>query len=156
MTPVSKRGSIATAFVLAAILADGSPAAAQCLARKQITGSWQSDDGGTYHVRRVGNVIWWVGESSDGGHSFTNVYRGVISGSTITGDWLDVRTAHGFGGDTNKGTLTLQLIGTLTSLSGFKRVAATGGFGGSRWSFPVTIRDDALLRDDVEAKAKMS
>jgi hypothetical protein len=92
--------------------------------------------GGTYHVRRVGNVIWWVGESSDGGHSFTNVYRGVISGSTITGDWLDVRTAHGFGGDTNKGTLTLQLIGTLTSLSGFKRVAATGGFGGSRWSFP--------------------
>jgi len=60
-----------------------------------------------------------------------------------------LRNAHGFGGDTNKGTLTLQLIGALTSLSGFKRVAATGDLAAADGLFPAMIRDDALLRDDV-------
>jgi hypothetical protein len=119
--------------VLATLLA--TDATAQC-ARTQLTGVWQSDDGGTYAVRRSGNLVWWVGESKDGGRSFTNVFKGVVNGSTITGDWADVRNANGFQSSTNKGTLTLQLDGTLNNLFGFRKVSATGGFGGTRWSFP--------------------
>ena len=108
-------------------------AMAQCASRKQITGIWQSDDGGSYAVRQRGLV---VGQRKDGGQSFTNVFRGVINGNTITGEWMDVRNANGFKGETNKGTLTLQLIGTLTALGAFTKVSDTGGFGGRRWSFP--------------------
>ena len=121
-------------LVLATLLA--TDATAQCSARTQLTGVWQSDDGGTYTVRRSGKLVWWVGESTDGGRSFTNVFKGVVDGSTITGDWADVRNANGFQSNTNKGTLTLQLDGTLKSLFGFSKVSATGGFGGTRWFFP--------------------
>ena len=72
-------------------------------------------------------MVWRVGESGDGGQSFTNVFRGVIDGDTITGEWLDVHNAHGFHGDTNRGTLTLQLDGALTALFGFNKVSETGG-----------------------------
>src|SRR5262249_35851674 len=66
--------------------------------RTQLSGEWLSDDGGTYRVRRnAGNVIWWVGESSDGGRTFTNVFKGIYDPRTnlITGDWSDVRTNFG-------------------------------------------------------------
>ena len=81
-------------------------------------------------------MVWGVGESGDGGQSFTNVFRGVIDGDTITGEWLDVHNAHGFHGDTNRGTLMLQLDGALTALFGFNKVSETGGFGVSMWFFP--------------------
>ena len=136
MMRISKGILTATAFTLATILAGQSPASAQCASRNQITGIWHSDDGGSYSVRRVGHVIWWVGESADGGQSFKNVYRGEINGNTITGEWMDVQNANGFHGDTNRGTLTLQLEGDLQHLFAFNKVSDTGGFGGRRWSFP--------------------
>ena len=130
------RAGVGLGFAVAVAMLLPRDAGAQCVSRKQITGVWKSDDGGTYTVRRIGSVVWWVGESSDGGRSFTNVFRGEIKGTTITGEWLDVRSAGGFKGDTNRGTLTLRLVGTLTALSGFNKVSDTGGFGGKRWFFP--------------------
>jgi hypothetical protein len=119
-------------------------AKALCVSRSQLSGEWLSDDGGTYRVRRnAGNVIWWVGESSDGGRTFTNVFKGIYDPRTnlITGDWSDVRTNFGRIGS---GSLTLQLDGTISPtppnppshVNGFHKVGGTGdGFGGTRWFF---------------------
>jgi hypothetical protein len=79
--------------------------------------------------------------SSDGGKLFRSIFRGLIDGSTIRGEWLDVRSAHGFGGDTNMGTLTLELDGTLISLSGFQQVSSTGG-----WRQKPVIENTAICR----------
>lgn len=126
------------ALVLAAVPAKEDASAQlslSCGPRTQITGTWVADDGGTYRIRRIGSVVWWVGESGDQGQSFTNIFRGEIDGDIIKGEWLDVRTANGFKGDTNRGELTLELDGTLKSLSSFRQVSSTGGFGANRWSF---------------------
>ena len=74
-----------------------------------------------------------MGESADDGRTWTNVFRGVLKGNTNTGEWVDVK---GWQKGGNMGTLTLELIGTDKSLSGFKKIASTGsGFGADRWSF---------------------
>jgi len=124
LTPVL--GACALALVPAAA---NDAEATMCEPRKQISGTWKSNDGGTYRVRRVGKVVWWVGESGDDGQTWTNVFRGVLNGSTITGDWTDVR------GEINNGTLTLELDGTLTALRGFRKTGGSREFGGSRWFF---------------------
>ena len=108
-------------------------AKALCASRSQLSGVWLSDDGGTYHVRRNdGNVVWWMGQSSDGGRSWSNVFKGVYDPNTnlITGDWSDVRSSTRI----QSGSLTLRLNGTLQHLNGFNKVSG-GGFGGTRWFF---------------------
>jgi hypothetical protein len=105
---------------------------ALCVSRSQLSGTWLSDDGGTYHIRRNdGNVVWWLGQSGDGGRSWTNVFKGHYDPQTnlITGDWSDVINSTRI----NSGSLTLRLNGTLEHLNGFDRVS--GGFGGTRWFF---------------------
>jgi hypothetical protein len=63
---------------------------ALCAAPKDMTGQWKSNDGGIYYVRQFGNEIWWVGLSPDGGHQYTNVFKGVLnSDRTIDGSWVD-------------------------------------------------------------------
>lgn len=118
---------------LAIVLATN--AEALCVSRSQLSGQWLADDGGTYHVRRnAGNVVWWMGKSSDEGRSWTNVFKGVYNPQTnlITGDWADVITR----GNMNSGSLTLRLNGTLQHLNGFEKVSGSGdGFGGRRWFF---------------------
>lgn len=32
-------------------------------AQEDLTGVWSCDDGGTYFIRQVGNIVWWYGES---------------------------------------------------------------------------------------------
>jgi hypothetical protein len=74
-----------------------------------------------------------MGESADEGKTWTNVFRGVYNGKTISGEWVDVK---GWQKGGNVGTITLELIGTDKALSGFKKVGATGaGFAGTRWFF---------------------
>jgi len=120
----------AIGLVLATVLPIDD-ATALCASRTRITGFWKSDDGGKYTVRlAANNVVWWLGE----GPGFTNVFRGVINGNTITGEWSDV--LHTGGGSGGFGTLSLQLDGTLAALNGFHKLSDTGGFGGTRWFFP--------------------
>jgi len=124
-------------LAFAAFSAMLAPAArAQCVAPREITGVWHSDDGGTYVVRRVtDNVVWWLGRSGDGGKTWTNVFRGVIAGNVINGEWADVLAAHERpnGGI---GTLQLKIIGAIgKGVDGFEKIGATGApFGGSKWS----------------------
>jgi hypothetical protein len=96
-----------------------------------MNGVWKANDGGTYYVRQIGNDVWWLGMSGDGGRSWTNVYKGVRNGDTVTGTWADV--PHG--GVRSSGILNLHVAGT-TGVLGFSRLQVSGGFGGSRWFQP--------------------
>lgn len=123
-------------FVFPTLLAFGgltTQAIAQCVSPKSITGIWKANDGGTYIVRRVQtNVVWWIGKSGDNGASWTNVFRGVINGNTINGEWADLVHNNGVG------TLQLKIQGAIgTGVHGFDKIGGTGsGFGGAHWFMP--------------------
>jgi hypothetical protein len=61
-----------------------------------LTGTWAGDDGAVYYLRQLGDQVWWLGMSGLGGPlvnrgtDFTNVYRGTLSGDTVTGTYVDV------------------------------------------------------------------
>lgn len=96
-----------------------------------IYGIWAADDGGLYHMRQIGGDVWWVGESSDGGQSFTNVFHGHIEGNTLTGGWLDV--PHDMEKRTNAGQVSLRIddVGNPTKLT---KLPSPTGPGASVWS----------------------
>lgn len=119
------------ATTIASTLSLASHAQAQCVAPRDMNGVWQANDGGTYYVRQIGNQVWWLGMSGDNGRSWTNVFHGTKTGSTVQGTWADVPKGNIRSG----GNLTLNVQGT-TGVLGFTRAAATGGFGGSRWYQP--------------------
>jgi hypothetical protein len=118
--------TIAISVVLAAASV-AAPAHASCAAPKTMSGTWKSNDGGTYYVRETGQTIWWMGESKKGG--FTNVFRGTRNGNVVTGSWADIK------GGTGNGLLTLTIVGA-KSVLGFKQKSSTGGFGGTNWFQP--------------------
>jgi hypothetical protein len=111
------------------------PTPASPVNRNDITGTWTCDDGGTYYMRRIGRVVWWIGMSGDGGRSFTNVFQGSWQPNTaseepadfgtVAGDWSDVPK----GSSGQSGTLRLSFR---FSQELWKR-GQTGPFGGSRW-----------------------
>ena len=68
---------------------------------------------------------------------FSNVFRGQIKGNVITGDWADVPK----GEILQSGQLTV----TATSSATLRRVAVTGGFGGSLWTRIATGPDPCDL-----------
>jgi hypothetical protein len=121
------------ATTVLAFLAFSTQADALCVAPKKLSNKYKANDGGTYFVRRVGNTVWWLGRSSDGGQSWTNVFKGTLNGNTFSGEWSDVA-----GRNSGHGTLTLQIQGSIeTGVHGFRRIGGTGsGFGGERWSIP--------------------
>jgi SdrD B-like domain len=104
-----------------------------------LSGTYTGDDGGIYYVQQSGNVLWWAGMSLDRdlpadyvwhrGLYFTNIFRGTISGNTITGQWADVSRGHTL----STGTLTLS-IGSSNGITQLTRSSATGGFGATTWN----------------------
>jgi hypothetical protein len=91
-----------------------------------LTGVYKAAEGGTYYVRQLGNTVWWLGMSPDDGGSFTNVFKGIITGNKINGNWADVPR----GINENSGQLSLLI----TSPDSFKRLSQTGGFGHTLWN----------------------
>ncbi|HTS29345.1 MAG TPA: hypothetical protein VMH81_25915 [Bryobacteraceae bacterium] len=71
-----------------------------------LTGNWAASDVGTYYVRQIGNTVWWLGLSSDGGIAFANVFKGAVQAAThtIQGEWAAVPLSH----SQNNGTLTVS------------------------------------------------
>jgi hypothetical protein len=124
----SLRFSAATMLVLVLL---ASHATAQCVSPTGLNGGWKANDGGTYYLRRLDSVVWWMGMSAEGGRSWTNVFRGTTNGDTITGEWADV---IGKGA----GTMTLKILGKLgVGVHGFDKIGGTGsGFGGQHWFRP--------------------
>ena len=94
-----------------------------------LTGIWTSSLRGTYYVHQVGNTVWWVGRSEDGGKSYTNVFNGTRNGDQITGFWADVPAGKNMG----SGSLTLSIVGTGSNVE-IRRVKETGGFGELTWT----------------------
>lgn len=103
-----------------------APVHAICAAPKYVSGAWKANDGGTYHLHRIDNTIWWVGMSGDDGRSWINVFKGTRNGNIIEGEWADVG-----GRAWGHGTLRLRISDTTF----MEKIGGTGsGFGGSRWT----------------------
>lgn len=95
-----------------------------------LTGIWQANDGGTYYLRQIGNIIWWNGMSGgNDGRTFDNVFRGTITSTTntIAGEWADVPRGTVMG----SGTLGLKIISPTT----LQKVTQSGSsrFGATTW-----------------------
>src|SRR5438445_61941 len=82
------RGAFLAAAValLACVGFGGTASAADAI---NLTGKWNGDDGGTLFIRQVGNEVWRLGQSGNGGADWTNVLHGTIRGRTLVGDWAD-------------------------------------------------------------------
>jgi hypothetical protein len=97
------------------------------VALADLTGTWNSDDGGTYYLRQLGTVVHWYGERSANNPNWSNVFNGRIQGGVIRGAWTDVPK----GQTMNNGQLRLRIKNGGNVLEAEHK---TGGFGGSRWT----------------------
>src|SRR5438309_10822573 len=61
---------------------------ASVAAAKEINGYYESDDGGAYFIRQIGDSVYWFGEDPNGARA--NVLIGTISGNKITARFWDV------------------------------------------------------------------
>jgi hypothetical protein len=105
---------------------EGCPVAQTHLALIDLTGVWNSDDGGIYYVRQLGTTVWWYGELDPNTPNWSNVMRGAISGNMINADWTDVPK----GSVMQYGNLVLQI----ESNNKLVAISKTGGFAGSVWT----------------------
>ncbi|HEX9320408.1 MAG TPA: hypothetical protein VF884_15855, partial [Nitrososphaeraceae archaeon] len=107
-----------------------------------LTGIWTADDGGTYYIKQLGNMVWWLGMSGNNGESFTNIFRGMIQDNNkIDGEWTDVPK-----GDTrNHGILFLNISSNFSNGTQLQKIEQTGGFGGSVW----TMREGESISSSV-------
>jgi hypothetical protein len=92
-----------------------------------LTGLWKDDTGGgaIYHVRQVGNRVYWIVDGTPMG-SFVNLSYGEISGNTITGIWVDLPGSPSLGG----GNLTLRI----ESNDRLVKVSSNPYYGAQAWT----------------------
>jgi subtilisin family serine protease len=115
-----------------------------------LTGVYNADDGGRYHMRQNGpTTLYWVGQSIERvggiareGLRFTNAFIGTEQGlpsTTFSGQWCDVPRGIPAAsqaretGNLNCGSLIIRM----TSPTTFTRIADGGylsNFGGSQWT----------------------
>ncbi|BAR87195.1 MULTISPECIES: hypothetical protein [Bacillus] len=99
--------------------------------RQTLTGRWQCDDGGLYHIHQPSGTseVFWLGLSDGGlGTTFTNIFVGDIRpGGIIVGRWGDIP----IGNIMQHGVLRLQVENNGRQLRALQK---TGGFGGSIWT----------------------
>ncbi len=91
-----------------------------------LSGVWKSNDGGTYYLSQIGDILWWIGMSGgNDGRTYSNVFKVTIDQRTIAGEWADVPR----GTNRNAGTMTLKMESDGTLL----KISQTGGFGPILW-----------------------
>jgi hypothetical protein len=92
-----------------------------------LSGFWKDDTGGgaVYHVRQVGNRIYWVVDGTPMG-SFVNLSYGEISGNIINGIWVDLPGSPSLGG----GNLSLRI----ESNDRFVKVSSSPYYGAQTWT----------------------
>ena len=60
-----------------------------------LTGVYNSNDGGEYYVRQIGNTIFWYGEPADNPGGWSNVaYGHVDPKGVVMLEWADVPKGH--------------------------------------------------------------
>jgi hypothetical protein len=100
-----------------------------------LTGAWVSDDGGVYLLRQLDGAVWWAGLSTESplgaddfhlGLTYSNVFAGTVSATSISGDWADVPKGNIF----NSGTIGVEIRPSFELV----RQDAMGGFGATRWT----------------------
>lgn len=110
---------------------------------KNLTAAWDANDYAVYYVREMPNgEVVWVAEHRFYDYAqpaFTHVFIGKKTGTTITGEWIDVPKGKTAG----NGTLTLEVKDPQELVS----KAKTGGFFASTWqrSLPNSLRGFADL-----------
>ena len=121
---------ITPALVALALVLIAHPVANRASAdARQLTGTFYANNHGVYYIQQSGNDVWWMGESASDtdsqgnllapnsiwhrGVDSTSVFRGAISGGTVTGDWVEVNR----GKSMRTGTMTLA-IGLVTDANG--------------------------------------
>jgi hypothetical protein len=70
-----------------------------------LSGLYICDNQDKYFLRQTGNSLWWIGTDKDGSH-VTNIFKGIIDGNNITGQWIDSPLEKTIG----EGSLTLILL----------------------------------------------
>jgi hypothetical protein len=88
-----------------------------------LTGGWVGDDNGFYYLREMGDTVWWFGEHPK--RLWANLFKGVRSGDTIKGEWIDIPK----GKTSGKGSLELKV----DSNGILKLIEESSGFSGSLW-----------------------
>ena len=94
-----------------------------------LSGTWSSDDKGTYYIRQIGNEIWWFGKSSGHPIDYSNVFHGTLIDNTIIGNWIDV--PMGTSSSTGTLKLILQIDGSLHKVS---VISPAGSYPSSIWT----------------------
>ena len=93
-----------------------------CQAASNITGTWRSNDGGTYVIRQSGTIVTWTGQ----GGNFQNVFSGQRQGNIVTGYWQDTAGSQ----TQNSGQLVFKIVNG----SKLQKVSSTGAFSGTVWT----------------------
>lgn len=120
-----------------------------------LTGTFWGNDNGIYYLQQIGNQVWWVGESVDPdqnpqggllgpGHVWsrgldsTSVFEGTISGSTLSGRWVEVSRGQSLG----TGSISMT-IDTVTDANGMHAhlVLAGGTFRATEWTQGDVVSD---------------
>jgi hypothetical protein len=103
-----------------------------------LTGVWRSSDGGTYYVRHIGDVVWWIGLSGgNDGRTYSNTFRGTITtipmfGNAIEGEWVDVPRGTNMGA--GKMGLDITGLGSTDSPLQLYKISDSAGFGPDVWT----------------------
>ena len=104
-----RRGALAVTVVAAAmVLAFVGECSSANAGKVMLTGKWSINcgGGGTYYLRQINDEVWWIGESPDGGRTWTNIGHGQIKGKVLTVRWADAPR----GSCSGSGIITLELV----------------------------------------------
>jgi hypothetical protein len=116
------------AVLVAMVLTGGGSSSAADVVEINLSGKWSinCEGGGVYYLRQVGNEVWWVGESPDGGRGWTNLGHGTIEGEDLIVHWADAPK----GSFRGTGILTLKLVVQDGKVATIKKVKQVGDFFG--------------------------
>lgn len=88
-----------------------------------LTGTYSSDITGTYYIKQIGKLIYWMGEQSEVSPAWCNIATGTIDANNVLQlEWADVPK----GATANHGELNLKASDDGKII---KVQAETGGFG---------------------------
>jgi hypothetical protein len=99
-----------------------------------VEGVWLGDDGGTYYIRQINDVVWWIGLSGgNDGRTYSNVFKGTMTTQSIgnehiiviNGEFTDVPRGDDWRG---RGKLLLHVSSPNTILK------ISGEFGTQTWT----------------------
>ncbi|HVS35708.1 MAG TPA: hypothetical protein VMS17_09000, partial [Gemmataceae bacterium] len=80
-------------------------------------GNWLNvDNGETASIRQVGDEVWWIAKSADGGKDWTNVFHGKLEGKKLTGHFADVPVGQNRNQGSYLGRVVIKADGNVLEL----------------------------------------